>query len=175
MDALLGTLSSHRPSDAQKNAAGVLASLARTPTSPLATTLASPEFAERVFEQAFASSLVSVRALDVCIAILEPRTRFSPIQVSRLTSVLADRQTCADNVLPPARMCCKFEIEVSHSLQMIGTLSICQVMTLSCFSLIQGEACEHFSEIACVLWLMWSWQMSLGLTILTPVTGPRFR
>ena len=84
MDALLGTLSSHRPSDAQKNAAGVLACLARTPTSPLAATLASPEFAERVFEQAFASSreaLVSVRALDVCIAMLEPRTRFSPIQV----------------------------------------------------------------------------------------------
>ncbi len=81
MDALLGTLSSHRPTDAQKNAASVLAALARTPTSPLASTLASPEFSERLFEQAFASSresLVSVRALDVCIAMLEPRAPLLP-------------------------------------------------------------------------------------------------
>ena len=95
MDALLGTLSSHRPSDAQKNAAGVLAALARTPTSPLAPTLASPEFSERLFEQAFASSrgtLVSVRALDVCIAMLEPRTRFSAMQVGPMLCSSWDMQ-----------------------------------------------------------------------------------
>ncbi|KAK9834883.1 hypothetical protein WJX81_006337 [Elliptochloris bilobata] len=70
--ALLDKLAPGNSRDAQKNAAGVLAAIARSTMSPLTRAFTEPAFMARLLECAFGED-ASLQALDVCIALLEPK------------------------------------------------------------------------------------------------------
>lgn len=60
--------------DAQKNAAAVLAAIARSQISPLLSNMSHRAFLDQLTQHAFNShALVSCQALDVCIALLAPK------------------------------------------------------------------------------------------------------
>lgn len=74
LQLLLDLLGPDNPPDVQKAAADVLASIAETQLSPLARDLAKVEVMDALFERAFAvDGAALVPALNVCIALLEPR------------------------------------------------------------------------------------------------------
>ncbi|KAL3157863.1 hypothetical protein ABBQ32_012277 [Trebouxia sp. C0010 RCD-2024] len=60
--------------DAQKNAAAVLAAIARSQISPLLSNMSNASFLDQLTQYAFHSEAqVSCQALDVCIALLSPK------------------------------------------------------------------------------------------------------
>ena len=60
--------------DAQKNAAAVLAAIARSQISPLLSNMSNASFLDQLTQYAFTSEAqVSCQALDVCIALLSPK------------------------------------------------------------------------------------------------------
>ncbi len=74
VDLLLGKLAHGSSPDAQANAADILCAIAHTQPSPLATTLTRPESVAALFTHGMApGQQVLVPALDVCIALIEPR------------------------------------------------------------------------------------------------------
>lgn len=71
---LLAVLGPDQPSDAARHAADVLVSVARSTLSPLQAAMGEPPFLATLLGRAFdVDSTSSVQALDVCIALLDPR------------------------------------------------------------------------------------------------------
>eukprot|EP00891_Asterochloris_glomerata_P004552 jgi/Astpho2/4552/gw1.00067.97.1_t len=74
MDLILQQLLTAAQADSQRNAAAVLAAIARSQSSPLLANFRSSDLLGKLFRHAFASAgTVSSQALDVCIALLEPK------------------------------------------------------------------------------------------------------
>lgn len=74
VDMLLGRLSEGSASEAQANSADILSAIAHTQPSPLAAKMTKDESITALFTHALAQSQqVLVPALDVCIALIEPR------------------------------------------------------------------------------------------------------
>ena len=71
---ILSQMRSRNATDAQKNAAAVLAAIARSQISPLLSNMSNASFLDQLTEYAFTSDAqVSCQALDVCIALLSPK------------------------------------------------------------------------------------------------------
>lgn len=75
MQMLVDRLSAEYPSETQSNAADILAAIAHTQPSPLASKLSSWEFMKMLFQRALdpSGSGVLVPTLNVCIALLDPK------------------------------------------------------------------------------------------------------
>lgn len=71
---ILGQMRAGQAKDAQKNAAAVLAAIARSQISPLLSNMSNASFLDQLTEYAFTSEAqVCCQALDVCIALLSPK------------------------------------------------------------------------------------------------------
>ena len=71
---ILNQMRSGNAKDAQKNAAAVLAAIARSQISPLLSNMSNSSFLDQLTQYAFTSDAqVSCQALDVCIALLLPK------------------------------------------------------------------------------------------------------
>jgi len=71
---ILSQMRSGNAKDAQKNAAAVLAAIARSHISPLLSNMSNSSFLDQLTQYAFTSDAqVSCQALDVCIALLSPK------------------------------------------------------------------------------------------------------
>ena len=74
VDLLLSRLAQNNSGEAQTNAADILSAIAHTQPSPLASKLTKEESITSLFDHAMApGKQVLVPALDVCIALVEPR------------------------------------------------------------------------------------------------------
>ncbi|DBB02911.1 hypothetical protein WJX77_008919 [Trebouxia sp. C0004] len=75
---ILNQMRSGNAKDGQKNAAAVLAAIARSQISPLLSNMSNSSFLGQLTEYAFTSDAqVSCQALDVCIALLLPKQALS--------------------------------------------------------------------------------------------------
>ena len=75
---IMDQMRSGNAKDAQKNAAAVLAAIARSQISPLLSNMSNRAFLDQLTQHAFNShALVSCQALDVCIALLSPKQPLS--------------------------------------------------------------------------------------------------
>ena len=71
---ILDQMRAGKAKDAQKNAAAVLAAIARSQISPLLSNMSNASFLDQLTEYAFTSeAIVCCQALDVCIALLSPK------------------------------------------------------------------------------------------------------
>ncbi|CAD7697618.1 unnamed protein product [Ostreobium quekettii] len=78
VEQLVGKLGSKHDADTQRNVAQVLGAVIRSPTSPIARKLSQPESLDCLIETIFSQpQRISVSALTVCIAMLDPQRQHS--------------------------------------------------------------------------------------------------
>jgi serine/threonine-protein phosphatase 6 regulatory subunit 3 len=137
VDLLLARLSESSSADAQANAADILSAIAHTQPSPLALKLTNSACITTLFSHAMApGKAVLVPALDVCIALVEPRRSAQALEATEAPMADAMQRAKAEAV----------DAIVEHLPKLMGLLDVGSPTSTSGNHSSNGEAGQPLTQ-----------------------------